>query len=154
MTEAQMSETRPDLFVDANLSGHFARPVKPEYCQLIRWLREEGWLVVCQSLTVEYHKAVIGSTSPTTLVAIVEKLQRDGRLRRFSKNDLGNFRIPTSAKRRLRSNRADHDFIKVVLLSDRKLGLSEDRDLAHDINTFPGHHAHVARAPSKIGYRT
>lgn len=148
-----MSETRPDLFVDANLSGHFARPVSPEYCRLIQWLREEGWLVVCRSLTVEYHKAVRGSTSPTTLVAIVEKLQRNGRLRSFSKSELRAFHIPTSAKRRLRSNRADHDFIKVILLSDRKLGLSEDRDLAHDINTFPGHHAHVARAPSEIAYR-
>lgn len=109
---------------------------------------------MCQSLIREYVTAVRGATSQTTLVAIVDRLQRDGRVKRLSKSELRAFRLPTSAKRLLRSNRADHDFIKVVLLSDRKLGVSEDRDLAYDINNFPGHHAHVARAPSKIDYRT
>ncbi len=149
-----MKHVKPDLFVDSNLSGHFAKPVKPEYRELIRWLNEEGCLVVCQSLIVEYHDAVRGATSPTTLVEIVNRLQREGRLRRFTKDKLREFLIKPSVQRRLCSNRADHDLIKIVLLSDRKLGLSEDRNLARDINTFPGHQAQVASTPSKIDYRT
>lgn len=150
MTTAQV---RPDLFVDSNLSGHFAKPVKPEYRELIQWLSEEGWLVTCQSLIREYHAAVRGATSQTTLVAIVGRLQRDGRIRRFSNKDLREFSMSTAVQRRLRSNPADHDFIKVVLLSDRKLGLSEDRNLTRDINNYPGYQAKIASAPSEIDYR-
>lgn len=148
-----MKKVKPDLFVDSNLSEHFAKPVRPEYRELIRWLSEEGCLVACQSLIREYHAAVRGATSQTTLVAIVDRLQRDGRIRRFSNKDLRAFRMSTAVRRRLRSNWTDHDFIKIVLLSDRKLGLSEDRNLARDINNFPGHQAKVARAPSEIDYR-
>lgn len=147
-------EVQPDLFVDSNLSGHFARPVKPKYRQLIRWLMKEGCLVVCRSLVREYVTAVRGAESQTTLPAIVNRLQRDGRLTHFSKNELQAFRIKPSAQRRLRSNRADHDFIKIVLLSDRKIGLSKDRNLARDINDFPGYEAQVASTPSKIDYRS
>ena len=111
-------------------------------------------MVVCQSLVREYVTAVRGAKSQTTLPAIVNRLQREGRLRRFTKDELRAFRIKPSVQRRLRSNRADHDFIKIVLRSDRKLGLSKDQNLARDINTFPGHRAHVARTPSEIDYRT
>lgn len=94
-----------------------------------------------------------GATAPTTLAVIVGRLQRVGRLRRISKGELTAFRFPKRVERRLQSNRADHDFIKLVLLSDRKLGLSEDRKFAHDVNSFPGHDARVAAAPSEIDYR-
>ena len=149
-----MKQVKPDLFVDSNLSGHFAKPVKAEYHELIQWLMKEGCLVVCQSLVREYVTAVRGADSDTMLPVIVNRLQRDGRLRRFSKHELQAFRIPPSVQRRLRSNRADHDLIKIVLLSDRKLGLSKDQNLARDINTLPGHQARVARTPSEINYRT
>ena len=144
---------RPDLFVDSNLSRHFAKPVRAEYRELIQWLDGEGHLVVCGSLISEYFTAVRGATAPTTLAVIVGRLQRVGRLRRISKGELTAFRFPKRVERRLQSNRADHDFIKLVLLSDRKLGLSEDRKFAHDVNSFPGHDARVAAAPSEIDYR-
>ena len=141
---------KPDLFVDSNVSGHFARPVRADYKALVKWLRDEGCLVVCSSLIREYGAAVRGSSAPTTLVAIVDRLQRDGRLIRFSKKELQAFPLGKHAPRRLRSNRADHDFIKVVLLSDRKLALSEDKKLAQDIN---GCGAQCGSTPSKIAYR-
>ena len=144
---------KPDLFVDSNLSGHFARPVRADYKTLIKWLLDEGCLVVCQSLIKEYHAAVQGSTAQNTLVAIVNKLQRDGRLRRFSKKELQEFPLREHVRRRLRSNRADHDFVKVVMRSDRKLALSKDLKLAQDINDFPGFDARCEDAPSKIPYR-
>ena len=144
---------KPDLFVDSNVSGHFAKPVRADYKTLIEWLRDEGCLVVCQSLIKEYHDAVQGSQVPTTLVALVNKLQRGGRLRRFSKKELQAFSLREHVRRRLRSNRADHDLIKVVMLSDRKLALSKDRKLAQDINDFPGFDARCEDAPSKMPYR-
>ena len=144
---------KPDLFVDSNVSGHFAKPVRADYKTLIEWLHDEGCLVVCQSLIKEYHAAVQGSPVPTTLVALVNRLHRAGRLRRFTKKELQEFPLPKHVRRRLRSNRADHDLIKVVMRSDRKLALSKDRKLAQDINDFPGFDARCEDAPSKIPYR-
>lgn len=144
---------KPDLFVDSNVSGHFAKPVRAEYRELIEWLLDKGCLVVCQSLIREYFAATRGSSVPTALVAVVDRLQRDGRLKQFSKQELQAFRLQKRVRQRLRSNRADHDFIKVVLLSNRKLALSEDRNLAHDINEFPGFEAHCGGVPSEIDYR-
>lgn len=144
---------KPDLFVDSNLSRHFARPVRAEYKEFIEWLGGEGHLIVCSSLINEYFTAVRGATAPTTLAVIVERLQRVGRLRRVSKEELTAFRFPKKVERRLQSNRADHDFIKLVLLSDRKIGLSEDRKFVRDVNNFPGYDARVAGTPSEIDYR-
>lgn len=144
---------KPDLFIDSNVSGHFAKLVRADYQALAQWLYDEGCLVVCQSLIGEYVTAIRGSSAPRTLVAITDRLQRDGRLRQVSKEELHAFLIRKPVRRRLRSNRADHDFIKVVLLSDRKLALSEDRKLAHDINDFPGFDAHCGSSPSEIAYR-
>ena len=142
----------PDLFVDADRSGHFSRPVDPAYRKLIDWLRSDGHLVVCQSLLREYHDAVRGSSVPTTLVALVEHLQRLGRLKHFGKGAIEAFRIKKRISRGLRSQQKDRDHMKIVLLSDRKLGISGDIDFCHDVNNYPGYSANVRRHPSEVPY--
>lgn len=142
----------PDLFVDTDRSGHFSRPVDPAYRKLIGWLRSEGHLVVSQSLIREYEEAVRGSSAPTTLVALVGHLQRHGRLKRFDKQDLQRFRIKKHVEQALRSGLRDRDHLKSVLLSDRKLGISGDVKLRHDLNNYPGYSAIVRRHPSEVPY--
>ena len=144
----------PDLFVDADRSGKFCRPVDPAYQDLIEWLLSDGYLVVCQSLIVEYHRAVQGSSLPTTLIVLLDKLKRQGRLRHFDKKTLDDFRIRTHVERGLRSNREDRDHLKVVLLSDRRLGISGDVNFCHDANNYPGFTATVDRHPSQVPYRS
>lgn len=142
----------PDLFVDADRSKYFSRPVDPRYRKLIEWLRSDGQLVVCASLIREYEGAVRGSTSPTTLVALVNHLQRDGRLKRFDRRALNAFRIRKHVEKRLRSGMKDRDHLKIVLLSDRKLGVSGDGNFRRDVNNFPGYSAVVRRHPSEVPY--
>ena len=142
----------PDLFVDADRSGSFCRPVDPAYRKLIAWLRSDGQLVVCQSLIREYHDAVRGSTAPTTLVALLEHLQRHGRLKRFGKSALNAFRITKHIENRLQSEMKDRDHVKIVLLSDRKLGISGDVDFRRDVNNYPGYSAVVRQHPSEVQY--
>ena len=144
----------PDLFVDSNLSQFFCRPIDQAYKRLITWLCTEGRLVVCQTLVAEYHDAVRGSDRATALVVIVDRLQRDGRLRFFKKGEMQAFRIKANRRKRLRSNRRDHDYLKIVLLSDRKIGLSDDKDLRYDINNYPGYAAVAAGHPSEVDYRS
>lgn len=142
----------PDLFVDSDRSGHFSRPVDPAYKKLIEWLRSDGHLVVCQSLIREYHDAVRGSTSPTTLVALLNHLQQRGRLKRFGKQELDGFKIRKRIALRLQSGMNDRDHLKTVLLSDRKLGISGDKRFCYDLNRFPGYSAIVRRHPSEVPY--
>lgn len=144
----------PDLFVDANQSSHFCRPMDAHYRDLIEWLWTDGHLVVCQALIVEYSRAVSGSDKQRTLVALVDRLQREGRLRRFGKAELREFRISERMRKKLLSNRSDHDFLKIVLLSDRKLGLSADYKFRRDVNSFPGSGAFVGAHPSDVDYRS
>lgn len=144
----------PDLFVDSNLSGHFCRPIDKAYENLIQWLLAEGQLIVCPSLIREYHDAVRGSDRPTSLVVLIGYLQREGRLKQCTNRELSSFVIPKHRRKRLLSNRRDHDFLKVILLSDRKLGLSEDRNLRRDVNGYPGYTACVGAHPSEVEYRT
>ena len=149
-----MSEVRcdPDLFVDADRSKYFSRPVDPVYRKLIDWLRSDGHLVVCASLIREYHRAVRGSTSPTTLVALMNHLQIHGRLKGFGKRELERFRIKNHVERKLRSQMKDRDHLKIVLLSDRKLGISGDGEFRHDVNNYPGYSPIVRRHPSEVPY--
>ena len=143
----------PDLFVDNDRSAHFSRPVDPAYKQLIRWLRSDGYLVVCQSLIREYHDAVRGSTAPTTLPTLVNHLLSCGRLKRFGKRELEGFRISKHVARKLQSGMKDRDHLKIILLSDRKLGISGDGKFRRDLNGYPGYSAIVRRHPSEVPYR-
>lgn len=142
----------PDIFVDADRSGHFCRPVDPAYRKLIGWLRSDGYLVVCPSLIREYHRAEQATTAPTALLMLVGHLQRHGRLKRFGKEALESFRIKKHVAKRLRSNLEDRDHLKIVLLSDRKLGISGDVNFRHDVNNYPGYSAIVRRHPSEVPY--
>ena len=144
----------PDLFVDSNLSQYFCRPIDQAYRRLITWLCTEGQLVVCQTLVGEYHDAVRGSDQATALVVLVDRLQKEGRLKFYKRSEVQAFRIKDSRRKRLRSNRRDHDYLKIVLLSDRKLGLSDDKKLRYDINNYPGYAAVAAGHPSAIDYRS
>ena len=141
-----------DLFVDADRSKHFCRPIDSAYNKLIEWLRSDGYLVVCPSLIKEYHKAEQATTAPTALLMLVGHLQRHGRLKQFGKTALGAFRIKKHIATRLRSNLEDRDHLKIVLLSDRKLGISGDVKFRHDVNNYPGHRAIVRRHPSQVPY--
>ena len=51
------------------------------------------------------------------------------------------------------SNRSDHDYIKIVMMSDRKLALSGDNKLRRDINDFPRYGARAYRHPGDFDYR-
>lgn len=143
---------RPDLFIDANVSGHITKPPNDRYRGLIDWLSEEGYLVVCRSLLNEYVDAVRGS-SLWTLPAIVDRLTRAGRLVRFGKRDIRSFRIKERLLKKLLSNRSDHDYIKIVMMSDRNLALSRDNALRRDINDFPRYKARAYKDPGDFDYR-
>jgi hypothetical protein len=142
-----------DVFVDNNVAKNFCNPVDQNYKDFITWLRDEGYLVVTNKILSEYVGSTGGSSSATNIVVIIDRLTRDGRLIRFSSQQLEGFNFKAGIKRALRSNRKDHPHIKAVLLSDRKLALSLDNNFRHDLNNFPGHLAVARERPEELNYR-
>lgn len=88
-----------------------------------------------------------------TLPVIVDQLTRTGRLKWYSKKDLKLFPIKERVVKRLLSNQGDHDYIKIVMMSDRKLALTGDNNLRRDINNFPGYQARAYGHPADVNYR-
>jgi len=142
-----------DIFVDNCASRNFANPSDSHYKQFFRWLFDEGVLVVSRNLLNEYGRSC-GSYTGTNISALVNNLTREGRLIVFKKTQLNAFVIKKHVKRQLMSNSADHIHIKVVMLSHRRLAITEDKPLIRDINWFPGYAARAVDRPEKIDYRT
>jgi len=141
-----------DIIVDNTVAKNFSNPLDPNYKEFIRWLSNTGVLVVTQRLIAEYSRTCAASGSNTSMPVLIDHLQRNGRLKKFSNTMLRNFRFTERIRRSLRSNGEDHDTIKAVMLSVRKFALSHDTNLRHDINKFPGHRARAERRPQDLPY--
>jgi len=142
-----------DILIDNCVVCNFCNPVDDDYKELIKWLFNEGELVVTQKLIIDYHSACAASPSDTSIIAIMAKLTSDGRLRKFNKKELSNFRIKKHIHKKFLCNEKDVDLIKAVMLSFRKYALSLDDNLVRDINNYPGHEAHAAASPEDLPYK-
>jgi hypothetical protein len=142
-----------DVFVDNDLSAHFAAPILSEYQQFIEWLRDEGALVVSDKLLREYQRCCGGCTIPTALPSLVAWLLRDERLHKVNKEQLDAVNFSAAFWRRVESNHKDHVHIKTVFLSFRKLAISNDAKLRKDVCRIPGVSTRVGKSPSSIPYR-
>lgn len=141
-----------DILVDNTVAKNFCNPLDKEYKQFIKWIDEEGFLVVTQSLLTEYIATSGTSGASTSMPALVDRLTRDGRLCHFPKAALSGFRFPKRVSRALCSNKKDHANIKAVMLSVRKFALSHDANFRRDVNGYPGHNARAERRPQDIPY--
>lgn len=142
-----------DIFVDNNVAKNFCNPADQHYKAFIKWLFEEGCLVVTNKILTEYVSSSGASPSETNIVVIIARLTREGRLIKFGKQQLDDFRFSRRTERTLRSNRKDHPHIKAVLLSTRKLALSIDEKFRYDVNSFPGYDAVARERPEQLNYR-
>ena len=142
-----------DIFVDENIAKNFANPLSDEYKTFVDWLRSEGSLVVSNKLITEYGRACQHSKSNTNIFAIIDIQTRDGRLNKKSNIELNAFKVKKHVLNSFRSNKKDHNHIKLVMISFRKYAISIDKDLRYDINNFPGINAKAVTKPSLIDYR-
>src|SRR5271154_1635534 len=101
-----------DVFVDNNVAKNFCNPVDQNYKDFITWLRDEGSLVVTNKIRGQFVGSTGGSASATNIVVIIDRLTRDGRLIKFSPQQLKGLIFKPRTKRALRSNRKDHPHIK------------------------------------------
>lgn len=118
-----------DIFIDNDSSKGLINPLQQEYKDLYIWLINEGVLTVSNHTLTEYGRG------NQNLSAIIELLMRKGRLNKVSNLDLKRLAIPK--KRNVYCNGEDILNLKTVLLSYRKMALSQDNGLIRTINQWP-----------------
>lgn len=160
-----------DIFIDNNIAKNFATPIDQNYKDLIQWINEFdedlvvqnpdliknfAHLVVSQKLLKEYLSSSYNSSKINAIPSIINRLTREGRLIKKTKDEIENFisvHFSKAVLKNLKSNKEDHCHIVTVLLSNRKLCLTYDQNLSLDLNCFPGFSAKVKKRPEEINYK-
>jgi hypothetical protein len=81
---------------------------------------------------------------------------RNNRIKRVSNQEIKNFQTQHFSKKVLKkmtSNAKDRNHIPAVLLSNRKMALSEDNRLLNDLLEFSGFNPIVAKRPEELPYK-
>lgn len=160
-----------DIFIDNNIAKNFATPLDKNYKDLIDWLNnydEESvkkdstvkdtfaHLVVSQKLLKEYLDSSKNSSKPNAIPSLINRLIIQGRLIKKTKNEIEDFtnkHFTKTITRKLLSNEEDHCHIVTVLLSQRKICLTYDKNLTKDLDNFPGFNPIVKKRPEEINYK-
>ncbi len=153
---------RKDIFIDNNIACRFANPMDPEMKRLITWIMEyeEGSsdnavLMVSDKLLREYVASCQGAYGVTSIPTIIGKLTREGRLAKITNAEIKDFQnkyFTKTVERNLRSNEEDRNHIPIVLLSERKFALTNDRNFTYDLAHFPGFKVLVNSRPENLPY--
>ena len=155
---------KKDIFIDNNIaSRYFSNPIDAEHSKLVDWLRTfnededtDAYLLISPYLMREYHESNRNATSTTNIVQIISDLTKQERLVNFTKKEIEAFQNQYYSKKvmkRLLSNNKDRNHIPVVLLSDRKMALSEDDNFLHDLYEFSGFEPVTAKRPENLNYK-
>lgn len=153
---------KKNIFIDNNIACRFSNPMDPEMKKLLAWIMEyeEGshnnaMLVVSDKLLREYIASCQGAYGATSIPTIIGKLTREGRLTKITNADIKGFQniyFTKTVERNLRSNQEDRNHIPVVLLSERKFALTNDRNFTFDLEHFPGFRVIVSSRPENLPY--
>ena len=154
---------KKDIFIDNNIaSKYFSTPTDEEYKKLIEWLatynedeQNDAYLVVSPHLIREYNESNRNARSETNILNLLIEFTKQGRLVNFTKKQIEDFQQKYYSKKVLKnllSNAKDRNHIPVVVLSDRKMALSEDNNFLSDLKEFSDFEAITAKRPENLNY--
>jgi uncharacterized LabA/DUF88 family protein len=156
---------KKDIFIDNNIASQYlSNPINEEYRKLIDWLfthneneDTDAYLVVSPFLLREYHESNRNANSRTNIIKIVEILTKQERLVQFSKKQIEGFQqkhFTNKVLKRLRTkDTKDRNHIPAVLLSNRKMALSEDNNFLSDLKEFSDFETITAKRPENLDYK-
>jgi hypothetical protein len=156
---------KKDIFIDNNIASHyFSNPIDAEYKKLIEWLKiynedeeNDAYLVVSPFLIREYSESNRYPNSRTNIVQIISDLTKEGRLTNFTRKQIEAFQNQYHTKKVLKKlltkDTKDINHVPTVLMSDRKMALSEDNNFLHDLNEVTGFKAITAKRPEELAYK-
>lgn len=139
---------KKDIFIDNNIANKFAVPPDNHYKELIEWLLYQdndnpdnnAYLVASNFIRKEYWDSNNNCNSEFSIVTIYSELQKQDRLNLFKTKEIKDFvknEIDNKGNLNLASNKQDHYHFYPVFKSDRKMVLTEDKNLASDLLNFP-----------------
>ena len=155
---------KKDIFIDNNIaSRYFSNPIDADYIELIAWLQtfnknedEDAYLVVSPFLLREYFESNRNANSRTNIAQIIGDFTKQERLVQFNKKQIEAFQTTHFSKKtmkKLLSNAQDRNHIPIILMSERRMALSEDNNLIHDLNQITGFTAITAKRPEELAYK-
>jgi hypothetical protein len=155
---------KKDIFIDNNItSRYFSTPTDEEYKKLIDWLgtynedeKNDAYLVVSPYLIREYNESNRNARSETNILNILIKLTKQDRLINFSKKEIEAFQkkyFSNKVLKKLLSNAQDRNHIPIVLMSDRKMALTEDNNFKHDLDQIKEFTTITAKRPEELAYK-
>jgi hypothetical protein len=153
-----------DIFIDNDVATkHFSNPIDEDYKKLIDWLKtfnndveNDAHLVLSSFLHREYIESNRNPNSQTNIVAIINEMVINDRINRVKNQDIKSFQTEHFTKKVLKnmtSNAKDRNHIPAVLLSNRKMALSEDSRFLNDLIQIKGFKPKVAFRPENIDYK-
>ena len=155
---------KKDIFIDNNItSKYFSTPTDEEYKKLIEWLatynedeQNDAYLVVSPYLIREYNESNRNARSETNILNLLIEFTKQGRLVNFTKKQIEDFQQKYYSKKVLKnllSNAKDRNHLPAVLLSDRKMALSEDNNFLSDLKEFSDFETIIAKRPEHLNYK-
>ena len=155
---------KKDIFIDNNItSKYFSTPTDEEYKKLIEWLatynedeQNDAYLVVSPYLIREYNESNRNARSETNILNLLIEFTKQGRLVNFTKKQIEDFQQKYYSKKVLKnllSNAKDRNHLPAVLLSDRKMALSEDNNFLSDLKEFSDFETITAKRPEHLNYK-
>lgn len=152
-----------DIFIDNDIATNFLNPPTDSFKDLINWIKDfksdditaNAYLVVSIKLLKEYLSSNRACFHENSIVQLVNKLTREGRLNNFSNKQIADFKkehFTKSVHRKLTCNAKDRDHIPIILMSSRKMALSNDGNFSKDLANFPGFTVTVSNDPAAINY--
>jgi len=143
-----------DIFIDTNRIQFFTNPVLPEYIKLISWLKEKGSLVLTNKLLTEYGGGCQHISTEENIMVLIDFLQQqeEDRINFITNSKLGEFKIKKKDFKNIRSKKSDIVHLKSVLISHRRLALTDDQNLTYDINNYPGYRGIAKSNPNDLPY--
>ncbi|MEY4936484.1 MAG: hypothetical protein RIS64_2843 [Bacteroidota bacterium] len=155
---------KKDIFIDNNIASRYlSNPTLDEYKKLIEWLmmhqkneETDAYLVISPFLLKEYIESNRNANSKTNIVQIIDLFTKQNRLIRFDKKQIEAFQTKHFTKKvikRMQSNAKDRNHIPAVLMSDRKMALSEDIKFLNDLEQVPDFEAVTATKPEDLNYQ-
>jgi poly-D-alanine transfer protein DltD len=153
-----------DIFIDNDVATkHFSNPIDEDYKKLIDWLKtfnndvgNDAHLVLSSFLHREYIESNRNPNSQTNIVAIINEMVINDRINRVKNQDIKRFQTEHFTKnvlKKMTSNAKDRNHIPAVLLSNRKMALSEDSRFLNDLIQIKGFKPIAAFRPENIDYK-
>lgn len=132
-----------DIVIDATAIRLFGVAKDIEFIKFFSWLQNDGVLTVSSYLIKDYN----GFRSHY-IAALLSHLINSGRFNKIPTKTIKSFK---DHHYRYRCN--DRFHVRLVMLSDRRLALSNDDNFIYDVNNFPGMRSTAARRPSQLPYQ-